>query len=70
MNGLTLNPDKRSHIAFPVHCNNCKKPMCVEWRLGAKVAICENDKCLKNRSYKRIVLDDRTVEISNWIMFV
>lgn len=67
---LTLNKDTRDHISLPVHCNICKKPMCIEWRLWAKVAICENTNCMRNKTYKRVLLDDRTVDIINWIIFV
>ena len=67
---MELTPDKRASISLPVHCINCKKPTYVEWRVGAKVSICENDKCMRERTYKRVLIDNRSVEIINWIMFV
>ncbi len=49
---------KRDHISLPVHCKDCKKPMVVEWNNYWKVWICENDKCMKNRTLRRVLLVD------------
>lgn len=50
-------------ITLQVICSKCKKPMMVTGNHMGKVCTCE--KCGKRES-----LDNRTVEIINWYMYI